>query len=239
MKKNIYEEITNIILEQLENGVIPWHKPWSGGGFAVSHATGKYYSLLNQMLLGMSGGEWLTFKQVQEAGGRVKKGEHGKPVVFWSFLQKKDEDGELIINDITGEPETIPYLKKYIVFEVSQCDGIDYKHIDPKTFAGFEIDPIEEAEKVASEYISRENIAFRTQHRCGIRPSMDAVRVPNISRFENAEEYYSTLYHELTHSTGHKARLDRQTLTKTAAFGSNDYSKEELVAENGFSYEPR
>ena len=112
---DIYAEITNRIINQLEQGVIPWRKPWVACGAAISYATGKSYSLLNQMLLGKAG-EYLTFKQVQSAGGRVRKGEKSHMVVFWKFLTVEDED--------TKEEKQVPLLRYYNVFHIDQCEGI-------------------------------------------------------------------------------------------------------------------
>ena len=99
---DIYAEITARIIDQMENGIIPWQKPWVANGKAISHATGKAYSLLNQMLLGRPG-EYLTFKQCQEAGGRVRKGEKSSMVVFWKWIEQEDEE--------TGEKKEVPFLR--------------------------------------------------------------------------------------------------------------------------------
>ena len=101
---DIYAEVTARIIDQMENGIIPWEKPWIACGKAVSHATGKAYSLLNQMLLGRPG-EYLTFKQCQEAGGRIRKGEKSHMVVFWKWIETEDEE--------TGEKKEVPFLRYY------------------------------------------------------------------------------------------------------------------------------
>ncbi len=112
---DIYAEITNRIIDQMENGIIPWEKPWIACSKAISHATGKPYSLLNQMLLGRPG-EYLTYKQCSEAGGHVKKGEKASIVVFWKWLTVEDED--------TGEEKEVPFLRYFTVFHIDQCEGI-------------------------------------------------------------------------------------------------------------------
>lgn len=112
---DIYAEITNRIISEMEQGIIPWQKPWMAAGRAISHTAGKPYSLLNQMLLGRSG-EYLTFKQVNAEGGYVRKGEKAHMVVFWKWLDKEDEE--------TGEVKQIPFLRYYNVFHVDQCEGI-------------------------------------------------------------------------------------------------------------------
>ena len=105
---DIYSEVTNRIMEQMEEGIIPWQKPWVACGKAISRTTGKPYSLLNQMLLGRPG-EYLTFKQCQEAGGKVKKGEKSQMVVFWKWIETEDEE--------TGEKKEVPFLRYYNVLD--------------------------------------------------------------------------------------------------------------------------
>lgn len=118
---NVYQIVTDRIIAELEKGIIPWERPWTGvRDGAYSRATGRPYSLLNQILLGRPG-EWLTYKQAQQAGGQVRKGEKGSVVVFWKLDAKADKDrdtGELKIKQV-------PILKYYYVFHISQCDGIE------------------------------------------------------------------------------------------------------------------
>ena len=116
---DIYAEVTSRIMQQMESGVIPWRKPWIASGAAVSHATGKPYSLLNQMLLGRPG-EYATYAQIQKAGGYVKKGEKASMVVFWKWLEQEDEE--------TGEVKEIPFLRYYNVFHIDQCEGLTARH---------------------------------------------------------------------------------------------------------------
>lgn len=218
---DIYQEVTNRIISQLEKGVIPWQKPWVASGKAISHSTGKPYSLLNQMLLGRPG-EYLTFKQCQQEGGKIKKGEKASMVVFWKWLDVEDEE--------TKEKEKIPILRYYSVFHIDQCEGIEAKHTEELPCVA---KPEEEAEKVIDGYITRCGVKLRHEKgdRAYYRPSVDTVTLPIIEQFKSVAEYYSTAFHELTHSTGHEKRLNR--LSKVACFGSEEYSKEELIAEIG------
>jgi len=223
-KVNINELVTNRIIEQLENGIIPWEKPWTGTrDGAYSRSTGKPYSLLNQMMLKHTG-EYLTYKQCQEAGGQVRKGEKSEIVVFYKpYAIKEVVDGK-------ETTKTIPLLNYYNVFHVSQCDGIEAKY-QPETRHN---DTIEEAETIANDYITREGIRFDNDtpsNNACYSPLRDSVTVPMLGQFVNSNEYYHTLFHELIHSTGHKNRLDR--ISKDAHFGNTEYSKEELVAEIG------
>lgn len=116
---DIYAEITNRMIAEMEQGIIPWRKPWMAAGRAISHTTGKAYSLLNQMLLGRPG-EYLTFNQCQQEGGHIRKGEKARIVVFWKWLEKKDEE--------TEEVTQVPYLRYYNVFHIDQCEGVAIEH---------------------------------------------------------------------------------------------------------------
>lgn len=222
---NIYEIITSRIIEQMENGIIPWHKPWVGCGndVAVSHATGKEYSLLNQMLLG-NVGEYLTAKDIRKEHGSIREGEKPSIVVFWKWLEKLDEE--------TGETKEIPYLRYYNVYHITQCDGIKPKYTKEVEYPNTAIANAK-AEKVISEYTARSgvHVSYVEGDRAFYSPATDVVTIPNIFQFDETAEFYSTVFHELTHSTGHVTRLNR--LNKNAHFGSNDYSKEELIAEIG------
>lgn len=235
--KDIYTEITNKIVKELENGIVPWQKPWQNATAigAISHTSGKPYSILNQMLLGMRAGEWLTYKQIQKEGGKVKAGERSSMVVFWSFTDvvKKETETDENGNEIEVEKvvKRYPILKGYNVFHIDQCEGIEPKFANKVKLN--EHEPIAAAEEIVNNYVERENLKLeiKNTNRAFYVPALDRVEVPELAQYEIEEEYYSTLFHELAHSTGHAKRLNRDTLTKLAAFGSEDYSKEELVAE--------
>lgn len=220
---DIYAEITNRLVTEMEKGIIPWKRPWQSAGLAISYTTGKPYSLLNQMLLGRAG-EYLTFKECQRAGGYVRKGEKASMICFWKWLDKEDEE--------TGETTQIPFLRYYSVFHIDQCEGISAKNTKELTKTA---NADETAEKVIADYIAREGITIEHEpgNRAYYQPSTDKVVLPLMEQFAESSEYYSTLFHELTHSTGHEKRLNR--LAAPAHFGSEDYSKEELIAEIGAS----
>ncbi len=217
---DIYGEITNRIISEMEQGIIPWKRPWMAAGKAISHTTGKPYSLLNQMLLGKAG-EWLTFNQVRQEGGFVHKGEKSSICVFWKWIEKEDEEGEV---------KRVPLLRYYNVFHIDQCEGIAAKHTQMNTGAA---NADAAAEAIVSEYVKREGIAI--EHREGdaafYQPAADRIVLPLLRQFKETAEYYGTIFHEMVHSTGHMKRLAR--LDGTAFFGSESYSKEELVAEIG------
>ena len=249
--KNIYTMVANRIIEMVEaEGVLPWHKPWTCSsrlsddaifGEARSWNNGRYYRGINQFVLGFCG-QWATAKQIFDNGGHIKKGTKATPVVFWSFMVKDEKTGKLRPFDENKDSDTdkIPFLRYINVFRI----GRDTTDIEEKDFSKnkdtteeenkFNAD--EQAEQIINEYVSRETIDFSNainSNRAFYAPFADKVVVPNKSSFENASEYYSTTFHELTHSTGAKNRLNRDGIVKNDGFGNEKYSKEELVAEMG------
>lgn len=228
MSKSVYEMVTERIIEQLEQGVIPWEKPWTGvreGAF--NRISKKSYSLLNQMML-KHDGEYATFKQWTELGGHIRKGEKSEIVVFWKILpvEEVQEDGSKIVKQI-------PLLKYINVFHISQVDGVEPL---PKEEM-HDIEPIEKAESILQDYWTREHI--KVEHVKGNKafysPMLDMIQLPLFEQFTSANEYYSTAYHESIHSTMKESRCNRaeERKDKLVAFGSEEYSKEELVAELG------
>lgn len=249
-KQDIYAKVTESIIAQMEQGIIPWQRPWDSVGNGslmrcISHSTGKPYSLLNQWLLNWKAGEWLTFGQIQAEGGRVKAGEKASMVVFWKYIERtkieteQDEDGnEIEVEKVTG---LVPILKEYKVFHIDQTEGIKAKYEQPKEEeSGYKHEPIELAEQTVNGYINREvlKLFVEPSNSAFYRPSTDEVHVPEMKQYKVREEYYSTLFHELTHSTGHRSRLNRkEVMSISGIFGHNDdYSKEELVAEIGAAF---
>mgnify|MGYP002558023421 FL=1 len=228
MSINVYELVTNRIIEQLENNIVPWEKQWSGTlDGAFNRVSKKPYSILNQMLLKYNG-EYATFKQWQELGGHIRKAEKSEIIVFWKMypIKEKQDDGTEII-------KTIPLLKYINVFHISQVDGVE----PLKQKVTHDIEPIEKAEKILNDYWNRENITI--EHVKGDKafysPMFDKIQLPLFEQFKQSEEYYSTAFHESVHSTMKTSRCNRQEdrKGKVVSFGSEEYSKEELVAEVG------
>lgn len=240
MKFDAYQMATDRICAMLEQGIKPWAKPWNHVmACGWSGQTGRPYSFLNQMLLADPDkkykdveewlddihGEWLTFNQIKDRGGKVKKGEHGRSVVFFKMIQKKNEDGE-------DTNEEFPFLTASRVFHIRQCEGIEQKyHKDDQKLYDFNANLT--ADDLASDYIARSgvNLENSKSDRAYYRPSTDTVHLPLPEQFEKSEEYYATMFHEFTHSTGHPSRLNR--INGNANFGDESYSLEELVAEIG------
>ena len=216
---DVHERVTERILEQLAKGVIPWRKTWHGST-PMNYVSRKAYRGVNLMLLPF-GGEWLTFKQAKDAGGNVKKGEKASMIVFYKMMEREDEN---------GKKTTFPFLQYSNVFHVSQCEGIPSKLEPVQTDEN--VARIENAERMIFAYVDRSGVTVNHvdgSDRACYSPSTDTITMPMIGQFESAEEYYSAVFHECGHSTGHRTRLDR--ITETAAFGSQTYCREELVAE--------
>lgn len=223
---NVYEMVTERIIEQLENGVIPWQKPWTGTkSGAYNRVSRKPYSILNQMLLQHSG-EYATFKQWNEAGGHIRKFAKSEIVTFWKIqlIEEEEEDG-------TKVKKQIPMLRYYHVFHISQVDGVEPK----EKIELQELEPIAEAERVKREYMDREHLKIyeKITDKAFYTPTFDYIEIPCKEQYKNVEEFYSTLFHEMIHSTGYYKRLNRLESGASAGFGSETYSKEELTAEIG------
>ena len=242
-KFDIYQFVTDRIIAQLEAGTIPWKKPWinlHGGAASVArnHVTGRVYTLLNQMLLGEPG-EYLTFKQCQQKGGKIVKGAKGRVVVFWKPMYRDvtDKDGKTVIGE-DGKPKQqfIPYLQYHYVYHIRDTEGIkprfeaEYPEADEPRKP---VPKFSNAEQILQEYLQKSGVRLihSPQNRAFYRPSTDEIVVPTLDMFHTSEGYYGTVFHEAVHSTGHPSRLNR--IDKKAGFGTETYSKEELVAEIG------
>src|SRR6266436_4396833 len=220
---SVYEIVTEQVIKQLESGVAPWRKPWRTE-MPCNLVSGKDYRGMNVFLLGSQGYAsryWLTFNQANKLGGHVKKGEHSSIVTFWHIGEEKIKaDGS----------KSRPFLLRYYrVFNVCQTEGIA-----EKLGLGESARPvasIEQCEAIVAGMPNRPK--FEQSDRAWYRPSTDSVGMPARGLFTSPEEYYSTLFHELTHSTGHASRIGREGIEQLNTFGSESYSKEELIAEMG------
>lgn len=237
-KRTVYEIITERLIAQLEAGTVPWHKPWAASDLLPANLTsGKAYRGVNPFMLGMAGYAspyWVTFKQARQCGGTVRKGEHGWPVIFWRWVDKagtaRDNDGA-----IAQPRDRYPILRYYTVFNVAQCDGLTHTRLAEPEAPRNPVPPIDRAEVIAAGYEGGPSVAHGGARAC-YSPSRDSVTLPDRDAFDGAEEYYCTLFHELTHSTGHASRLDRKGIAEMQRFGNHEYSKEELVAEMGAAF---
>lgn len=241
MKRDIYEQVTNRVLELLAAGVAPWRRPWKVAGILPTNLkSGKVYRGINVLVLAMSryaSPYWLTYHQAQEQGGRVRAGEKGTQVVFWKFLRSLKRDGSGAISterDASGSVvmKRVPLLRHYTVFNLEQIDGI----AAPKTVNEIStFHSIDAAEKVIAEMPNRPAIRHGGAH-AFYESGADRVTCPVRKAFKSRESYYATMFHELVHSTGHASRLARPAILQSDRFGGCDYSKEELVAELGAAF---
>ncbi|MCC7036028.1 MAG: DUF1738 domain-containing protein [Alphaproteobacteria bacterium] len=237
-RKDVYNRVTGRIISDLEKGVRTWLKPWNAG-----HTAGKItrplrhngipYQGMNILLLwgealekGYSAPIWITFKQAQELGGYVRKGEHGSLVVYANKLTRTETDDK-------GEEveRQIPFMKGYTVFNVEQIVGL------PAHYYGKPENPLPLSERLdhAERFIA--NTGITIQHggnSAYYAPAKDLVQMPPFEAFKDRESYYATILHELIHATSHKSRLDRSFNAKR--FGDNGYAREELVAELGAAF---
>src|SRR6266568_4607468 len=236
MKSDVYQVITDRIVGLLEQGVIPWQKPWRGGEQMPRNLISqREYRGVNVFLLHAVMFEspyWLTFNQAKQLGGHVKQGERACPVVFWKRLDAADKDSP------TGK-KTVPFLRYYSVFNVAQCEGIPQDKIPALPGSQREHNPIEEAERIVAGMHRKPEIRHGGDRAC-YSPSLDRVDMPKPETFRTGQDYYSVLFHELTHSTGHESRLNRKGFSGSegewSAFGSAPYGREELVAEMGAAF---
>jgi antirestriction protein ArdC len=227
---NTYEMITNRILEKMKTGQVPWRRPWK---FQPPRnlVSKRCYHGINFLLLTLNEFDspyYVTFHQAKQLGGSIKKGEHGTPVVFWKLietLEKSEANGE-------EKSKVIPYLQYSTVFNLTQTEGIDAPKDAPKP-----LEPLVVCEKIVEGFADKPQIAHTLLPRAFYQPETDNIHMPAKSSFVSREEYYSTLFHEYVHATGHEKRLNRHTQENTSFdFGSKDYSKEELVAEFGSAF---
>jgi antirestriction protein ArdC len=234
--RDMHREITDKILAQLKTGVAPWRKPWServgahGSVMPRNAVTGRFYSGANVLLLwgvaeveGYSNPRWLTFKQAKAAGGTVKKGEHGCAVIFVKRIlvkDKKDPDAH----------KAIGFLKAYTVFNVSQCEGLPDSVLglgEPRQHGPVNPDG-RDADLDAFVAATEIRVEVGRGARAAYAPALDRIVMPAFESFVGTHAFYSTLFHEMGHATGHKDRLNRDL---TGKFGDRSYAAEELIAE--------
>lgn len=232
---DIYQMITDKVVESLEKGTAPWQKPWSGGksGMPRNFVSTKAYRGINVFLLsytarvkGYQSPFWVSYKQAQQLGGSVRKGEHSSsPVVFWRIIEANPSEGE--------EEKSHAMLRYTPVFNTDQCEGLRVPDLSeaPKR----QHEKIEAAQSLVDAMPYAPTINVRPSAEAFYSPLSDSVTVPELNQFDKPEDFYATLFHELGHSTGHETRLNRD-LKNHAGFGSHEYSKEELVAEFCASY---
>lgn len=218
-KLDVYDMVTDRIIEALEKGIVPWQKPWTSLGGPRNLQSKRPYRGLNAFLLGLSrysSPYWTTYKAAKAAGGSVKKGEKGTIVVFWKILEVDDAYAK-------NGKKKIPLLRYYTVFNTEQCEGLKVPDSKLPEFI-----PIDEAQRVIDEMPDAPNMWYGGD-RAFYSPIQDEIQMPVKQAFNTSESFYQTAFHELAHSTGHSSRLGR--ITDWTGFGSEPYAQEELVAE--------
>ena len=228
MTRDLYIEITDKIVAQLESGTVPWVRPWAagqnGGLLPFNYASKKPYRGINIPLLWANvypTNGWLTFKQAQDLGAHVRKGERGSMIVFYKPFQVEDR------NAGTGESKVrfIPLLRHFTVFNVAQIDGLPESNSAP-------IVAPESNYPMAESLLTQASIRHGGD-RAFYAPSIDAIQLPFKAQFNSEADYYATALHELTHWTGASSRLAREYGKR---FGDQAYAREELVAEMGAAF---
>ena len=227
MNREIYATITNRFIEKLKEGIVPWQKPWLAAQNIISR---KPYQGINALLLGSSDFKspfWLSFKQALDLGGHVKKGEKSTPVIYYKFLEKRDDTGNLVVR-VDGGPSRIPFVRWSNLFNLDQTEGIT-----PPAIATSQ-NTAQSLEKAAAMVGSAKLCpVYHGGFAAYYSPKDDVIRMPTPPTFHSQEDYYHSLYHEMTHAVGHCSRLNREGITQQAKFGSERYSKEELIVRRG------
>jgi antirestriction protein ArdC len=228
-----YQLVTESILKQLGQGVVPWRCPWNRTtGRPRNFHTGREYQGLNILLLGMmqfSSPWWMTFRQTQERGGLIRKGEHATIVVKWGRAQKT------LTQNNGHEEKPFFFLKSYRVFNAVQIEGVEFPSVETCR----ELDSslrIARAEQIVAEMPNPPRINEGRNVKACYRPGTDTIEMPPFGRFHGPEAFHLTLFHELIHATGHVSRLGRKAVCESVTFGEEAYSQEELVAEMGAAF---
>lgn len=235
-KVNVYQVITDRIIAMLDKGIVPWRKPWVGGmsGNLPRNIRGTAYRGINVFLLASQGYDspyWLTYKQAQALGGKVTPGQKGTAVILWQPFEKQEFD-EKKGKTVTKRLMTLRY---YTVFNVAQTEGCKFPKkvqatLEPNTgpVKVDEFAAIEAADRIFEGWEGKPTVAYDGGDRAFYIPALDEIHLPKQAQFRGSEEYYSTLFHEMGHATGHASRLNR---SQKNGFGTHDYGIEELVAE--------
>ena len=240
--RDLYREVTDRIIALIEQGVAPWRRTWSVYGLARNYVTGHTYTGINMILLNNTEHPipyFMTFTQVKEQGGSIRKGAKAHPVIYFKVYYK-DADGQTLNQEDAHrrledgeEIQVLKFIKHFNVFNIADIEGIEF------TISEIDLKPNEKIER-CEEIITKMPNPPELKHIDGISafysPKDDFVNMPAIEQFDSAEDYYATYFHELVHATGHTSRLAREELMNPEAFASKAYSKEEIIAEMGASF---
>ncbi len=237
---DVYQIVTDLIIEKLESGIIPWHKPWSDYGPAMNYITRKPYRGINQLILnGLHLRPfYLTFQQAIDLGGSVKKGSKSIPVTYWNILYREASSHRNIsVAEAQKLPhdqvERVAFLKYYRVFNIDDVQNVKFDIPKPEVSqSDFNMELCDEVIRnmpLRPEIRHERNEAY-------YHPIEDYINMPELGRFQSPERYFYVLFHEAVHCSGHFTRLNRFDQKQISAFSSEFYSVEELVAEIGAAF---
>ncbi|MFM9950915.1 MAG: ArdC family protein [Saprospiraceae bacterium] len=240
--KNLYEVVTNKIIGMIEQGVAPWRKTWSTYGLARNYGTNHIYTGINLILMNNTLHPipyFMTFKQVKEQGGRVRSGAKAEMVYYFNIYYKDAYDHTLTKEEAGlrrnggDEIQVLKFIRYYNVFNIADIEGIQFEIPEVQLKPN---EKIARCEKIIEVMPNPPTINRINGNKAFYSPAHDYVNIPSIEQFDSAEDYYTTFFHELIHSTGHASRLGRVEVMNHQTFGSNPYSREEIVAEMGASF---
>ena len=241
-KRDLYQEVTNRMIAMIEQGVAPWRRTWSQYGLARNYATKHIYTGINMVLMNTTPHAvpyFMTFNQVKEQGGKVRKGSSAEMVIYFSVYYKDEHDRTLSkeearrARDQGREIQVLKFIKYYNVFNIADIEGIEFE-IPEVTLKDNE--QIDACEQIIAGMPKPPQRKQTDANRAFYSPLADTVNMPDIRQFDSAAAYYATYFHELAHSTGHASRLAREEVMNPQGFGSKPYSREELLAEMAASF---
>ena len=243
VRPDLYQEVTDKIIKKLEEGTAPWRCSWNRYGMAKNYVSGNTYRGINAFLMNFFPPHpipyYLSFKQAKDLGGHVKKGSKAEKVYFFKAYYK-DADGKSIsaeraaqLQASGGDYQFIPFLKSYSVFNVADVEGVDF---DIPEVQSHDHSTLERCEAMIAAIPNPPEFVEEDHNGAWYNPRRDKLNMPPLNQFETVEDYYSVKFHELTHSTGHVTRLNREGITGEIKPGSPEYAREELIAEMGASF---
>ena len=241
-KIDLYQLVTDKIMALLEKGVAPWRQTWSSYGLARNYVSGKTYNGINKILLNNTIHPipyFLSFKQAKALNGTIKKGAKGEMVFYFNIFYKDannktiSEEQAKALKAAGQDFKKLSTLRYFHVFNVADIEGIEFKipEVELK-----ENEQIERCESIIKDMPNRPEIQFNNANEAYYNALQDYINMPDIKQFTSSAEYYTTLFHEAIHSTGHKDRLSRKGIIEPNKFGSIPYSQEELIAEMGAAF---
>ncbi len=237
-KRDVYQEVTQQVISALEQGHIIWKQGWNNLGLPKNIAAGNHYRGWNLFYLnfialykGYKTPYFITYKQAQDLGGNIRRGEKGYQIVYWALVDNRNKTVTIRDAETGEETEAHPQYrvpKFYVVFNIDQTEGIEFPTVE--TLFQNKADKLEACEQIIDNMPNRPKVR-NAGDKAYYSVTTDKVTMPLPELFYGMEEYYSTLFHELAHSTGHETRLNRKELKEHDGFGGENYSKEELTAE--------